>query len=338
MGCGVSKDAIIRNGKSVVIDSYSITNNEYYGWHDTAVAGVLCMQPPAGITYEEYDYTGVAPLVDIISVNIMGSDLLASPSDVLSGCEWLINWKQSHPNIPVIVSISWSKDPQRGWECGGWKNPCILCEAINNMVKNYGFIVVCSAGNNGDADPDPLNYVPRYRSIGCPGQAEYAITVGAGIVYGFSEYDFSTATYSSYGPTTDGNKKPDIVAKGVRVVSIDSDGNLAQYSGTSFAVPIVDGVIACILSKDATKYNPYLIKDAIINTAIPASAIEWENHSGYGLINSEGMYGLLFESDLERIIDEIMNFIFSYNFLGIFIIAIGSVVYKYPDLKKKIHR
>lgn len=335
MGCGVSKDAIIRNGKSVVIDSYSITDNEYYGWHDTAVASVICMQPPVGITYEEYDYTGVAPLVDILSINIMGSDSLASPADVLAGCEWLVNWKQSHPGIPVIVSISWSKDPQRGWECGGWENPCILCEAINNMVKKYGFIVVCSAGNNGDADPDPLNYVPRYRSIGCPGQAEYAITVGAGIVSGFNECDFAIYAHSSYGPTTDGNRKPDIVAKGVRVISINSNSELTSYSGTSFAVPIVDGIIACILSKDTTKYNPYLIKDAIINTAIPYLGIEWENHSGYGLINSEGIYKYIFKSNLEEIINKIMDFIFSYNFLGIFMIVIGSILYKYPDLKKK---
>ena len=108
-----------------------------------------------------------------------------------------------------------------------------------------------------------------------PSTANNVITVGA--------YNYRTNTYATFsgrGYTLDNIVKPDIVAPGVDVLSVDQNGIYNYYTGTSFATPYVTGEIARLLEYGIVQENDYFLygerlKSVIINNAKPL----------YGIIN-----------------------------------------------------
>jgi subtilisin family serine protease len=142
-------------------------------------------------------------------------------------------------------------DPTRGahivnaaWICPHWEG----CDAITLSVaiehlRNAGQMFVTGAGNDG----------PACGTIGPPGLAEAALTVGA------IDANGTIANFSSRGPITldsSGRAKPDVVAPGAAIISSLPDGRYAEFDGTSMATSHVAGVVALLWSA-----NPALIGD-----------------------------------------------------------------------------
>lgn len=100
-----------------------------------------------------------------------------------------------------------------------------------SRAADKGIVLVCSAGNSGASS---------WKKVTPPADAEHVITVGAidkrGIV----------APFSSIGNTTDGRVKPDVVAVGMASDVMGTNGNLRCANGTSFASPIMCGMVACL--------------------------------------------------------------------------------------------
>ncbi|WP_321333190.1 S8 family serine peptidase [uncultured Bacteroides sp.] len=98
-------------------------------------------------------------------------------------------------------------------------------------AADKGMIVVCSAGNAGGGS---------WKKITPPGDADNVITVGAigknGVL----------APFSSIGNTADNRIKPDVVAVGLGSDVMDTNGVVGKASGTSFASPIMCGMVACL--------------------------------------------------------------------------------------------
>ena len=101
-----------------------------------------------------------------------------------------------------------------------------------SRLADKGMILVCSAGNSGNS---------VWKKITPPGDAENVLTVGA-IVWQTGVI----ASFSSVGNTQDGRVKPDVVAAGVRADVINSHGSQGKANGTSFASPIMCGMVACL--------------------------------------------------------------------------------------------
>jgi len=97
------------------------------------------------------------------------------------------------------------------------------------MAAQKGIIVVVSAGNEGNNS---------WKYIGSPADAKSIITVG-GVTA-----DGNPSSFSSFGPTFDGRVKPEICAKGTSVALINVNGNLTYGNGTSYAAPIITGLMA----------------------------------------------------------------------------------------------
>ena len=101
---------------------------------------------------------------------------------------------------------------------GGPQSSTVEQNAIN-AVLNAGKSVVASSGNDG-------NYLPQYPA-GYPG----VVSVGA------TTFDRGIAAFSSYG-------KVDVVAPGQDVTVATPGNGLDVVNGTSFASPIVAGIVA----------------------------------------------------------------------------------------------
>lgn len=106
-----------------------------------------------------------------------------------------------------------------------------LISRAASMLVLKGIVLVCSAGNNG-MDP--------WKKINVPADADSIIAVGAITDKGVN------APFSSVGPTHDGRVKPDVMAPGSPTAVISGRGNVMHDMGTSFATPVVCGLVACL--------------------------------------------------------------------------------------------
>jgi len=134
-----------------------------------------------------------------------------------------------------------------------------------NKAVEKGILVVNSAGNSGN---------DKWRYIGAPADAEKVFSIGA------ITKTKERATFSSFGPTSDGRIKPNVCALGLSASVIGSSGAVVESSGTSFSGPIICGSIACLMSK-----HRYTKPEELMN-AIQQSGSKANNPSnnlGYGI-------------------------------------------------------
>lgn len=189
-------------------------------------------------------------------------------------------------------------------------------DSIAQLAPNY--LIVKAAGNDrgmGPAAGTPhrvwngsawtLSTTTRevaggttgYDCISHAGVAKNVLTVGAvnGIGGGYLQPSQVVAsTFHGWGPTDDGRIKPDIVAKGVGVLSASSTGN-TNYdtkSGTSMASPIVTGSLALIQQhyrqlSGNTPMKAATLKALVIQTADEAGMTPGPDYVyGWGLMNT----------------------------------------------------
>lgn len=100
-----------------------------------------------------------------------------------------------------------------------------------SRIADKGMVLVCSAGNAG---------MGSWKKITPPGDAENILTVGA------VDEKALLAPFSSVGNTADNRIKPDVVAVGLGSEVMRADGNQGKANGTSFASPILCGMVSCL--------------------------------------------------------------------------------------------
>jgi serine protease AprX len=245
-----------------------------YG-HGTHVAGIIVGSGSNSSSNSKYQFGGAAPSVSLINLRVLDAFGNGTDSAVISAIERAIALKNVY-NIRVInlslgrpIFSSYSQDP--------------LCDAVED-AWNAGITVVVAAGNEGRNNTAGNQ---GYGTILAPGNDPYVITVGAmKSMQTTSRNDDLIASYSSKGPTLiDHIVKPDLVAPGNMVISIEAQGSTlaTQYpgnvvatsvysnsgsankanryltlSGTSMSTPVVSAAVASLLEK-----NPYLSPDQL---------------------------------------------------------------------------
>jgi serine protease AprX len=249
--------------------------------HGTHVAGMIGGAGSAASRVTTAYTGGSAPAVRFIDVRVLGRTGTGYTSDVLAGIDWAIANRQKY-GIRVInlslghpVAESYKTDP--------------LCIAVERAVK-AGIVVVVSAGNYGlTATGQKV-----LGGITSPGNAPSVITVGALDTKGtIDRSDDEVAPYSSRGPSAiDLNVKPDVVAPGTRIVSLESAGSYlaTQYpawhvagsanngylrlSGSSMAAGVVSGGVALLLNAEPSM-TPAQVKIALQTGArfIPSAGL-----------------------------------------------------------------
>ena len=194
-------------------------------------------------------FTGVAPAAHLVAAKVC--EFFCPESAILAGMEWAVAEQGAR-----IVNMS----------LGGDDSPELdpIEQAVEDLSATYGALFVISAGNAGSD-----------RSIGSPGSAPSALTVGA------VDAGDALARFSSRGPGVDDSSlKPDITAPGVDITAARSgdsalpaeSGQYTSLSGTSMAAPHVAGA-AAILAQRHPDWDGARLKAALMASARPNPAI-----------------------------------------------------------------
>ncbi len=232
--------------------------------HGTHVAGIA-----AGNGFVTQKFLGTAPAADIISIKALNGDGNGTTSDILAAMQWVINNRRLYGIRVINLSLGVPTDPS--YE----EDP--LIKGANAAVR-HGITVVAAAGNNG----------PDRCTINSPATSPYVITVGAA--------DFasspSVASFSSRGPTPAGVVKPDLLAPGVDIVSLDANNpkGYVMQSGTSMAAPVASGAAACLYAL-YPRLTPMEVKRILMRNTMPLRRIS-SNAQGRGVLNHELFFDL----------------------------------------------
>lgn len=228
--------------------------------HGTHVAGTII-----GAEGENLNRIGVAPGAKFISARAI-NDQGGETSNLLAAAEWMLEQK------PDVINNSW----------GGDSDDNRWFYDIAEAWKEAGIVGVFAAGNQSGREG-----VPGLGTVANPGNMLNVLTVGA------VDINKKLGTFSKKGPSAfDDTKKiikPELVAPGVQVRSLDATGNYVSWNGTSMATPHVVGVIALLREAD-----PNLSVEEIISllesTAEPLSDAQYKGSPnmayGYGLVNA----------------------------------------------------
>ncbi len=236
-----------------------LSSGDPYG-HGTHVAGIIGGNTSAAKFVTPAFAGGSAPGVNLIDVRVLGSTGVGYTSDVIAGIDWAIANRSRYGIRVINLSLGHAVTEPAAIDP--------LCQAVARAVQ-AGVVVIASAGNYGVTSRGE----PVLGGITSPGNSPYAITVGAIDTAGtVTRADDTVAAYSSKGPTRyDLAVKPDVVAPGTRIVSLEAQSSYLsrnypswhiagtgknaylRLSGTSMATAVVSGGVALLL--DA---NPFM--------------------------------------------------------------------------------
>ncbi|MER5259182.1 S8 family peptidase [Streptomyces sp. NPDC002855] len=171
---------------------------------------------------------GVAPGAKLLNGKVLDDNGYGDDSGIIAGMEWAADQGADVVNLSL----------------GGGDTPGVdpLEAEVDKLSAEKGILFAIAAGNDGEPG-----------SVGSPGSADAALTVGA------VDDNDKLADFSSQGPRVgDGAIKPDVTAPGVDITAAAAPGSVIEQevgqkpegyltiSGTSMATPHVAGAAALL--------------------------------------------------------------------------------------------
>jgi subtilisin family serine protease len=208
-------------------------------------------------------YKGVAPGAKLLNGKVLDDDGFGSDSGIIAGMEWAVAQGADVVNLSL----------------GGTDTPGIdpMEETVNRLSAESDTLFVIAAGNEGEFGE---------RTVGSPGSADAALTVGA-----VDDTD-RLAAFSSRGPRVgDGGVKPDLTAPGVAITAAAAAGSVLEgyfpsdipgyltLDGTSMATPHVAGA-AAILAQQHPDWTGERLKAVLTGSAKPGSYSSFQQGTG----------------------------------------------------------
>jgi subtilisin family serine protease len=176
-------------------------------------------------------FAGAAPGANIVGIRVLGdedSETLSSAVDhMVAGIDWMIA-NQERYNIRVAnLSLGLPLEAEGEGEASSAALTSAITRSIDKAIA-HGIAVVVSAGNDGEQGRSSIKENPAINP--------QVITVGALDTKGTADpSDDGVAPFSSRGPTPSGLAKPDLVAPGVNIMSLNAPESALQLSNQSQA-------------------------------------------------------------------------------------------------------
>ncbi|WP_086802985.1 S8 family peptidase [Streptomyces caniscabiei] len=206
-------------------------------------------------------YRGVAPGAELLNGKVLSDEGYGDDSGIIAGMEWAAEQGADVVNLSLGGGDTPEVDPMEA--------------QIDKLSAEKGILFAVAAGNEGDGP----------RTVGSPGSAAAALTVGA-----VDDKD-RLAPFSSRGPTADGRIKPDVTAPGVAVTAAAAPGSVIEeevgqkpegyltISGTSMATPHVAGA-AALLKQQHPDWTYAELKAVLVASAKGGPYTPFEQGSG----------------------------------------------------------
>ncbi len=150
-----------------------------------------------------------------------------------------------------------------------------ICATAADMAAKKGIMVFAANGNEG---------TNTWHFLITPADGDSVVAVGAvnsaGVI----------GSFSSYGPSFDGQIKPDIASVGVNTVIQQTNNTIGTGSGTSFACPNMAGMGTC-LWQGFPEFNNMKIVKAMQQAG--SKAANPDDRVGYGIPNMKMAFASL---------------------------------------------
>lgn len=266
-----SKDSMVNYCMNVYDEGDTLSIVVDVGDHGTHVAGIVAAHFP-----DQPELNGIAPGAQIVSVKIgdtrLGSSAFGTGPErgavavLRHGCD--------------LINMSYGGADRR-------PNHGRVIELYRELVNKHRVIFVSSAGNEG----------PALSTVGSPGGTTGEIIgVGAYVSPAMMKAQMSILddlrgthyTWSSRGPTLDGDLGVDLSAPGGAIAPVPTWTlqRTMQMSGTSMSAPNACGAIALLLSgmkAEGMAPSPHRVRRALVNTAAPIEGVDvWG--AGHGML------------------------------------------------------
>ncbi|MGW2699084.1 S8 family serine peptidase [Streptomyces sp. NPDC001340] len=231
------------------IDGQEVADRNGHGTHVTSTVG------GSGAASDGKE-KGVAPGATLAVGKVLSDQGSGSESQIIAGMEWAA--RDVHARV---ISMSLGST-----EASDGTDP--MAQAVNNLSEETGALFVVAAGNTGAPS-----------SIGSPGAADAALTVGA--VDSADQAAYFTSAGPRYG---DNALKPDLSAPGVDILAarsqlVSGSGYYTSLSGTSMATPHVAGA-AALLAEEHPDWTGAQLKDALMSSSRQLDASAYQLGAG----------------------------------------------------------
>jgi subtilisin family serine protease len=257
-------DAMRRDGRILALRDF--TNGPQTNNHGAAVVSVAAGSRPDL-------FTSPAPGAEVLGATTEYTPFERRVEEdfFVAGLEWLE--RQGADVVNVSIGYTRFDSTETSYTTDDLDGDTAVTTRAVDAAARLGVAVVVSAGNSGCGDPSNCWYY-----VSTPADADSAITVGAVAA------DSTVALFSSRGPTADGRIKPDVAAAGRGVCAAWGPAGYRSVNGTSFASPLVAGVVAQMLQV-APDLGPMEVRRLLRTTASqpdrPDPAIGW------GIVNAD---------------------------------------------------
>ena len=238
--------------------------------HGTFMAGLV-----AG---DDDQFGGVAPEARIMDVQVANQDGSTNLSKVLAGLQEVADQRADDPSLQVAMLALSTDSP-----LPPWIDP--MTRSLDQLWAR-GVTVVVAAGNEGAREvPSPASD-PLLLVVGAQDEADTP-TID----------DDTVADFSSFGRAF-GEKRPDLVAPGVSLISTASKestaytGNPGSHvgndfmkgTGTSMSAAVTAGAVAALVG-ERPQLTPDQVKRLLIGTANRTPALKTSKGGGAGALD-----------------------------------------------------
>ncbi len=232
------------------------------GGHGTAVAFTLAgRRNDAGTHGVAFDATVLA-----LRTDRPGSCATEDPENDDSGCR--------HPESAIAAALDVARTNGArvvNISLGGGGMGSNLLQAVNRATA-AGLIIVISAGNDGEANPDSFSTIPALNASVSRGLIVIAGSVGA------------TDEISSFSNRAGNAAQVYLAAVGERVRAPNAANTPFLWSGTSFSAPQIAGA-AALLAQAFPNLSGRQIVDLLLTTARDVGAAGIDDVYGRGVLD-----------------------------------------------------
>jgi thermitase len=213
---------------------------EGYG-HGTGVAGVI---------------TQIAPYASIMPIRVLGPDGSGNVTNVVNGIQWAMD------HGAKIINLSLGTTAR--------------VDAISSMIAAAtakGIYVVTASGNNNDSNVlypaadarDATRGGTKLISVGSTGSDNSVGAFLGGTLATAAGFDHKSQ-FSTFGSNVE------MFAPGEIISTLLPEGQTGDWTGTSFAAPMVSGTLALALGQPLTTSQNVLVAGAITSSAVNIDA------------------------------------------------------------------